>query len=256
MGFASQNSSGNYLLDRIRDESSSLTQLQIDNVKNYFLNLFRNDWALRTYFRELFPAGSFAKGTAIKGSSDIDLFLSFGMDLPYDLSKLYKAIYDIALKNELRPRKQRVSIGISLGSVSVDLVPGKRQSNYTEDHSLHIYRENTWQKTNVKEQIRYVLAAQRTSAIKAFKIWKRDQGLPFPSFLVELTVIKALQGSRSYTLEDQCNEVFAYLQNKFESAKIEDPGCISNIVSDDLTQAEKKQIIQAVGRIKNWTDFI
>jgi hypothetical protein len=256
MGFAAQNNIDTYLLGRIAAESSSLSQAQVDQVSNYFLSLFRNDGGLRNYFKELFPAGSFAKGTAIKGSSDIDLFLSFDMNLPYDLGKLYDTIYNIALQKELRPKKQRVSIGISLGVVSVDLVPGKKQSMFGDDHSLHIYRENTWQKTNVKKQIAYVKAAQRANAIKAFKIWKRDKKLPFPSFLVELTVIKALQNSRAYTLEAQCQEVFAYISNNFMTASIEDPGCTSNIVSNDLNQSEKRQIVQAVSQIKTWSDFI
>lgn len=256
MGFPLVNDVDSYLLQKIGANSTSLTQAQVTHVSNYFWTLISQDKYLKPYFLRLFPSGSFAKGTAIKGSSDIDLFLSFNHNTPYDLGEIYRYVYELAAAAKLNPRKQTVSIGVTLGVVSIDLVPGKLQNQWSQDHSLHIFRQNTWQKTNVETQIAYVRNSQKYNVIKAFKIWKRDKKLPFPSFLVELTVIKALEGTYYYSLNEQCSAVIHYLKNKFESAQISDPGCPSNVVSADLTLVDKKKISSAAGKVINWSDFI
>lgn len=256
MGFPLVNDTDSVLLQKIGANSSSLTQAQVNEVSNYFWTLLSQDKHLKPYLLRIFPSGSFAKGTAIKGSSDIDLFLSFNHNTPYDLGEIYRYVHDLMAAAELNPRKQNVSIGVRLGVVSVDLVPGKLQNQWSKDHSLHIFRQDTWQKTNVEAQIAHVKNSQRHNVIKAFKIWKRDKKLPFPSFLVELTVIKALEGTNYFSLNQQCSAVIQYLKNKFESAQICDPGCPSNVVSADLQLTDKKKISSAAAKIINWSDFI
>ena len=57
------------------------------------------------------------------------------------------------------PKRQNVSIKVWVGGYDVDLVPGKRQEYFGDDHSLYRRRADTWIKTNVQTHINHVIAA-------------------------------------------------------------------------------------------------
>jgi len=73
------------------------------------------------------------------------------------------------------------------------------------------------------------------------KLWRNQKGLDFPSFYLELTVINALYGKYG-TLSGNVLNVFEYLRDTFQNARIVDPANTNNIISDDLTAAEKGKV--------------
>jgi tRNA nucleotidyltransferase (CCA-adding enzyme) len=80
--------------------------------------------------REITPSGSFAKGTAKRSGTDIDLFLYLAAETSETLSQIYNSL-DTALKQEgYKTRRQNVSLNIRVnttqgGVYDVDLVPAK-----------------------------------------------------------------------------------------------------------------------------------
>ncbi len=68
-------------------------------------------------------SGSSAKGTAVRGGADVDLFLSFARAAG-PLRDVYQPVHDFAAIRGYAPRKQDVSIGITYSGLVVDLVPG------------------------------------------------------------------------------------------------------------------------------------
>jgi hypothetical protein len=74
------------------------------------------------------------------------------------------------------------------------------------------------------------------------KLWRTQKGLEFPSLYVELAVIKALEGRFLAPLADNVRTVFAYLRDSILTARFVDPANTNNIISDDLTVAEKQAI--------------
>ena len=80
-------------------------------------------------------SGSFAKGTSIKGGTDLDLFISLKPRSGKSLRKMFKGLHQYADQEGLRPRRQNVSIGVEVNSVKVDLVPARKRSGKS-DHSL------------------------------------------------------------------------------------------------------------------------
>lgn len=99
------------------------------------------------------PSGSFAKGTANRSGTDIDLFLSVSQNVPNTMKEIYETLFARMSTQGFNPRRQNVSINVNISGISVDLVPGKRQNGYGSDHSLYRRRADTWTKTNVVTHI-------------------------------------------------------------------------------------------------------
>lgn len=206
---------------------------------------------------EIKYAGSYAKGTGVRGSSDVDLFISLNHDTPGSISDLHQRLLSYLVANSYSARTQNVSIGLSRNGLSIDLTPGKKHPGNTNDHSIYSHRRRTWQQTNVDDQIRYVRNSGRINEIKLAKIWRTLHGLDFPSFFVECAVIDALSGARG-TLSQNFATVLQYLRDSLPNTSLSDPGNTNNTVSDDLTLAEKQVIAQEAGRsyASNWGDIL
>lgn len=212
------------------------------------------DWA-GIYLENVSPSGSFAKGTANRSGTDIDLFISLSQNTPGTLKELYESLFTKVQQRGHSPKRQNVSINIRLnGAYDVDLVPARRQDGYSQDHSLYRRRADTWTKTNVATHIRHVSQSGRTQEIRVVKLWRNQKGLDFPSFYLELTVMDALYYARG-TLSQNVLTVFEYLRDSFADARVVDPANTNNIISDDLTATEKASVKAAAARALGASDW-
>jgi hypothetical protein len=200
------------------------------------------------------PSGSFAKGTANKSGTDIDLFISLAQNTSNTLKEIYESLYSRMNQNGYSPKRQNVSINISAGGYSVDLVPGKRQDLLSQDHSIYRRKADTWTKTNIATHINYVRLGARINESRIIKLWRSQKNLDFPSFYLELTVIRALTG-HSGTLSSNVWNVFHYLRDTFSNARVVDPANSNNIISDDLTAAEQAAVKAAAAKALNARDW-
>jgi hypothetical protein len=128
----------------------------------------------------------------------------------------------------------------------------------SNDHSLYVRRTATWQKTNVLTHIAAVRSANRLQETRVLKLWRNQNGLDFPSFYLELVIARALAG-RPATLAENVSLVFEYLRDSFISARFVDPANSNNILSDDLTMAEKRKICaaaQVARATQYWKDIV
>jgi hypothetical protein len=190
---------------------------------------------------KLHPSGSFAKGTANRSSTDIDIFISLHEDTPGTLREIYFSL-DRALRDAgYIPRRQNVSLHVRIGAFSVDLVPAKRQNQFNLDHSLYLRRRDTWIKTNVAEQIEWVHSTGRCHEMRLMKLWRDQHNLDWPSFYVELVTARALEGPMlPDNLSTNLRRALAFTRDRIEHARFTDPGNPANIVSDSLTAAKSK----------------
>lgn len=212
-----------------------------------------NEWA-GTQLRTVHPSGSFAKGTANRSGTDIDLFISLKSDTTNSLKELYYSLFNRMQAKGYSPKQQNVSINVRVGGYDVDLVPAKHQGQNSEDHSLYRRRADTWSQTNVVKHIATVQNAGRISESRALKLWRNQKQLDFPSFYLELTVNNALAGARG-TLSQNVWTALEYLRDRFQNARVVDPANTNNIISDDLSAVDKKKIADVAGetlRAGNW----
>lgn len=216
-------------------------------------------WA-GTQLRKVQFSGSNAKGTAIRGTTDVDLFISLKSDTTNTLKEIYDNLHSRMINNGYTAaRKQNVSIHVNHGGIEIDLVPAVHYGDNSEDHWLYMNKANRERtKTNVNAHIDLVRNSGRINEIILAKIWRKNHGCEFQSFYLELAVIEALKDKRS-GLSDHFLAVLDYLSNGFSSARFVDPANTNNIVSDDLTANEKKSIAERA-RIsrheQNWGSII
>jgi len=255
----------------------------------------------------VYPSGSFMKGTAVRSGTDIDLLLSLSEDTSGTLKEVYNRLFDCLTSAGYSPRRQNVSLNITVAAgakapvigdlggtagsraltqgsnpsgttskandqmasiYSVDLVPAKRQNALSSDHSLYRRRADTWTKTNISTHARTVVGAGRADEIRIVKLWRNQKGLDFPSFYLELSVIRALAqrplpGLVAYnpqpTLVQRVMMVFDYLVEAFPAARIADPANSNNIISDDLTAQEKARVSAAANAAREapwWEEIV
>lgn len=246
-----------YLYDALRGQAVDTSeQSPVRGVLKTLHPVLRR-WAGEHFF-VMHPSGSFAKGTANRIGTDIDIFISLKSTLQSSLKDIYGSLFTRMEGEGYTPKQQNVSINIRVGGYDVDLVPGRRQDFTTADHSLFRRRADTWTKTNVQKHIALVRNANRANEIRIIKLWREYHGLDFPSFYLELTVINALFGSPAGRLSANVVRVLEYLRDTFPNARVMDPANTGNVISDDLTASEKATIKNAATRALagSWSEMI
>ncbi|WP_312165778.1 nucleotidyltransferase domain-containing protein [Phenylobacterium sp.] len=216
-------------------------------------------WANR-FLVSVTPSGSFSKGTANKSGTDIDLFISLSPATTETLKEIYSTLDNAFKAAGYVTRRQNVSINITVGGQSVDLVPGKLQNQFLADHSLYRRKADTWTKTNVSVHANKIIASSRLEEIRVLKLWRNQSDLDFPSFYLELTVLDALGYLTPYgDVANNVMKVFAYLRDSFVNARVQDPANTNNIISDDLTAGDKLKVRAAAIRAlkaTNWNQVV
>jgi hypothetical protein len=216
-----------------------------------------NEWS-NGNLRHISFVGSVPKGTAIEGTTDLDLFISLESDTPHTLKEIYEKLSLKATALSWGPRKQNCSIGINFLTMKIDLVPGRLQPSFTYYHWIWKRKQETWQQTAPELHVRDVGESGRTKEIRAIKIWRKLHNLEFPSFYLEMAVIEALRGRRD-NLAQNVHHVLGYIADNLVTARIEDPANSANDISDDLTAAEKRVVATQAGvsfRQRRWEDII
>jgi predicted nucleotidyltransferase len=211
------------------------------------------NWA-RNELNNVYLSGSYAKGTNVIGSSDLDLFVSLKPNLT--LRDYYEDLFSY-LNRKYFTRRQNVSIGIDMQGYHFDITPGRWQ-NQENDHSIFVRRKKTWTKTNVFLHINLIKLSNRINEIKLLKIWRNRHKIDFPSFYLELSVIRALKDNFSISITDNFITLLTYLRDNIVETQIYDPANTNNLVSDELSYSEKKIISNKAHSCLNgrWGDAI
>jgi hypothetical protein len=211
------------------------------------------------YLKSAVFSGSLAKGTGISVSTDADIFLSLTSTTPGTLSDMYSSLYNAVTQAGYSARKQDVSIGVTVNGYLIDLVPGRRQSQYGNDHSLYRNKKDTWTQTNVETHVSYVTSSNRLNEIRILKLWRLRHELSISSFYLELAVIDSLKYANVTNTASNVLRVLEYLRDCIETAQYKDPANTNNIVSDDCTKAEKAAIAakarESLGK-KYWYEIV
>ena len=129
----------------------------------------------------------------------------------------------------------------------------------TPPHTLWQLRHDTWIQTNVAAQIRHVRESSLLDEIAALKIWRRRHALRFPSFYLELAVLRALSTSPPLSLAASFLHLLRFLAGVFPDARLLDPANSNNVVSDLLTPEEKFRIAGAAQmslRAPSWPEIL
>lgn len=203
-------------------------------------------------------SGSYAKGTAVRPGTDVDVFASLHPNTSNTLEEIYDSLDSFLVACGYATRRQNVSIGVSVLGHSVDITPGKRQAFPSTDHSIWVSKRRTWMQTNVATHIRVIGSSPWRRQMILLKRWKKVNTVDIPSFVVELAVMRALTGGR-YGLASGVLQVLDFLAQSFATCALVDPANSNNDVAAEMSGAERRAVVTAANRSKSqqyWKDIV
>ncbi|MGY1651778.1 hypothetical protein [Geodermatophilus sp. SYSU D01119] len=208
---------------------------------------------------ELKLSGSYAKDTAVRGATDVDLFVGLRSDTTGTLRQLYESLALYLERSGYSVRRQNVSLGIVYQGLKVDITPGRRQDAWGSDHSLYVRRLDTWRQTNVDTHVRVIGRSGYTPIMVLLKRWRDCHGLAFLSFAVELAVLRSLQSPWGLGLADQTARSLTFLRDNITTCQLIDPANSNNDVAGELTRDERLAIASRARQsllASNWGEVI
>ena len=208
-------------------------------------------------------AGSKAKGTMDKESYDLDI-VSYVSSGDNTAGESLEAIYDnhkkTLSKNYLVEAKGSAlrlkgcgadNLGVDF---HIDVVPGR----FTDDTKTDAYLyqssgDKKRLKTNLDVHLDYVRESGVIDAIRLAKLWKVRNGLLVRTFVLELAVIKLLEGHKKESISKQLEHFFTELRDHSTGICVEDPanphgndlsGCLDDSLKNQLSSTAKRTLQQ------------
>lgn len=203
---------------------------------------------LRDRFAECSPTirygGSKAKGTMIKESFDLDIacyFLRDDTSAGDTLEDIYtntrsalQTKYFVDSKTSALRLKDTDPRRAGL-DFHIDVVPGRFTDNAKSDAYLYqASGEKKRLKTNIDIHIEHVKESHVRDAIRLIKLWNVRNGVGLKTFVLELSVIKLLEGKKNWDLESQISHVWMEYRDNIDHLTVEDP---ANPQGNDLSGA-------------------
>jgi hypothetical protein len=199
------------------------------------------EWA-RKYLLGIFYTGSYAKGTGIKGGTDVDLLISLGPRTPGKLERIYRSLFAAFKTKGYSPTSRDVSVGITFSGFKMDLIPGIRQWGSENNHSLYVVEREKEVITNLDTHVSTIRDCGWTNEIRAMKIWRDLHNINIPSFYLELLVLAALRGASGNQPAANLLTVLKYLRDDFPNRRVPDPANPKNAISDVLLLHDRMAI--------------
>jgi len=231
---------------------SPLRQLEalVDNVCRI--------WA-EHHLIEVYPTGAFEKGTANRSGMAIDFLVSLSPATTYAMPDVHETLFEALGEAGLEPLRRNVSLGVRLDGVAIDIAPARRIALSTDEHVLFSHRTGKTFTTNLTQHVLDTIACGRREEIRILKLWRDQHGLDLPSFTLELAVLAALRRRPAGELSDNVWTVLGYLESLFSARSLLDPANANNIVSDEMSAAQKETVRRAAQYARagrSWQEII
>ena len=199
-------------------------------------------------------AGSHEKGTMISDSYDLDIVCYFPSsdtrtlkEIREDVSSHLKKRYLIEGKTSAE-RITNLKDGSAPQSYHIDVVPG-RFIEGTKDVFIHVdYGDRERMQTNLKKHIDYISIENKECipAIRLVKIWNCRNNIGIKTFILELFVIWALNGSHNKNnLRVAILETLNAFKDQFGELHLEDPANSNNPISKLISPSHRVMVARA-----------
>lgn len=227
-------------------ELNSTQQAELDAHKTEVELFLRQEFGQSPVIK---IAGSVSKGTAVSDSYDLDIVMYFPSSDTRTLKEIYQEVHNkLASRYTIDPKTSALRItGISSernnSDYHIDVVPGRFIPG-TQDVFLHMNSaERERMQTNLKTHIDYITRSGCQEIIKLVKLWKVRNDVVFKTFILELFVINALQGSHDKSdLENGFKKVMEAFVNNVH-VELVDPANSANIVSRTISDFGRQNMV-------------
>jgi len=195
----------------------------------------------------VYYAGSFGKDTMIRELYDLDIVVYWANECGFTLQNIYNAVGDALKKNWKFVKSKTVAWELPFqGGFHVDVVPGRALDGTFTYANLFRTDTGTSLQTSIKVHIDTVKRSGRRDAIRLMKLWRKRKGVPFnKSLALELITIDGCSGLPVDNLEKQMLAAFRYMADNILTTRLVDPANTNNVISDEITSAEKLAIQSA-----------
>jgi len=217
-------------------------------------------------------SGSYAKHTAINEKFDIDICQPFKSNSFSTLEQMADDVFDF-FYNEFKDddliryktRKQRVSTGITFlidgEEISMDIVPGRElgTDDYKATNRLNLYvrpkglDSATSTQTNIQKHVDHIKGkGDERKIIRLLKVWKLNKSKKeIKSFFLELITIRAFDDAKSIPTDlwGKLKMVMEFIRDNVKAISLVDPANSNNIVSNTMTDAEKRNFAEDMSLI-------
>jgi hypothetical protein len=235
---------------RVQVDTDSPAHCAADKI----LPLVKN-WG-KQYLLGLTLSGAYAKNTAVSLSSHVDVLVLLTPVPGMEMKNIFWNLCEYLTEQNLRPHTREVSVQIEHKGFRIDLIPACREHNQTV---LFNKKSGSSVATDVPQHVHLVSNSGRQQEICAMKIWRERSGLYFPSFCLELAVLRALADESFGHLAENIQTVLRFLSGRFDKALIRDPANADNVVSADLASEERGAIAEAARKAlyeDNWKKLL
>lgn len=197
-------------------------------------------------------AGSYAKGTIICESYDLDIVCYFPSSDARTLKEIREDVTTHLSKKYLVQDKASAERITNLKSASapdgyhIDVVPGRFIEN-SKDIFLHVaYGEKERMQTNLKAHIDFIANSGCVEAIRLAKLWSHRNNLEIKTFVLEIFVVTSLNGSRNKSNPKLAFlEVLEAMKDDFGSLVLEDPANSGNQISKLISPSHRVMVVNA-----------
>jgi hypothetical protein len=210
----------------------------------------------KEYLLGLTLSGAYAKNTAVSLASHVDVLIALAPIPGMEMKNIFWNLFEYLTEQNLRARTREVSIQVEQKDFRIDLIPACREHGR---NVLFNKKTGSSVSTDVAQHVHLVANSGRQQEICAIKIWRERNGLYFPSFCLELAVLRALEHELFGHLADDLVAVMRFLSGRFEKAVLRDPANEENVVSADLTADERGAIAEAARQAldeENWEKML
>lgn len=209
---------------------------------------------------EVVPGGAFEKATANRSGISMDFVVWIRTQSARRIPEVYESMYATFERLGLNPIRRDVTIALQAGDrLTVDILPAKRLSMISDIHEIYSSRRSLAITTNLHQHVLDSHEANRQDEIRILKLWRDQNGLDFPSFYLELAVVAALRRRPVGALVDNVWATLGFFERLLVPRAMLDPANAANIVSDELTSAQKRSIALAASAARNgrpWSEIV
>lgn len=211
---------------------------------------------LRFYY-----AGSFGKKTMIREFFDLDIVVYWPHDCGYSLKDIFDAVGGNLRRNWKVVSQKTVAWVLPFdGGFHIDVVPGRALDGSFIYANLYRSDTNSSMQTSIKVHIDTVRNSGRRDVIRLMKLWRAKRGVPFnKSLALELATIEGCKWTRTADLGKQLSAALVYIRDNIRTARIVDPANTNNVLSNDISDADKYKIqiaADAALRSQYWSQVL
>jgi len=224
-----------YLVQVIENERISKDNIQL--LRSTHNGLLEKLQSIRQYNPRIYYAGSYAKGTMINSSFDLDIVIYFPHSINKSVKQIYDYVYNVLKEQKLIVKKLGVALRLPYESdFHIDIVPGKANDDTFEFATLYSNLNDKEMRGSLSVQIDNVKGLR--NIIMLMKIWRENFKLTWHKLAMEQFVVNCLEGQTVQNFGVCFQMLLQDIKSNISTIKFFDPANSNNPIEVKIDERE------------------